>query len=58
MNEVEKLVIEPWWIIIFLLCYVIAGFVFTKTDSIFKAGMSLCMLLMLVAHLIHWYYSV
>ena len=56
--EVEKVIIEPWWILIFIFGYFIAWFMFTRTNSIFKAGIFLCAWMMLIAHLIYYYYSV
>ncbi len=53
----EVLVIHPAWMLAFLLCYVLAAYIFFKSDSIFAAGLSLGVSMVFVAFIIHSHYG-
>ena len=53
----EVLVIHPAWMLAFLLCYVLAAYVFFKTNSIFIAGLTLGLSMVFVAFIVHAYYG-
>ena len=54
----EVLVIHHAWMLAFLLCYVLAAYIFFKTDSIFIAGLTLGLSMVFVAFVVHAYYGV
>ena len=53
----EVLVIHPVWMLAFILCYILAAYVFLKTDSIFIAGLALGLSMVFVAFTVHVYYG-
>tara|TARA_B100001059_G_C17797979_1_gene564300 strand:+ start:245 stop:430 length:186 start_codon:yes stop_codon:yes gene_type:complete len=58
IENVEVVVVDPSWIIAFILGYVFGFYMFIKTDSIFVAGMSICFWFIAVARIIHYYYGI
>ena len=56
IKQVDVLVIHPSWILAFILGYIFAGYVFTKTDSILAAGLSIWVWFSSLAVIIHYYY--
>ena len=53
----EVLIIHPSWILLFLLCYAIAFYVYFKTCNIFVSALSLASCMVGSAYIVHAYYG-
>ena len=58
IENVDVVVISPYWMIAFILGYVFGGYMFIKTDSLLVAGMSICFWFISIARIIYYYYGI
>lgn len=57
IKETTVIVIHHSWMLAFLLCYLLAAYIFFKTDSIFISGLTLGSSMIFVVFIIYLYYG-
>jgi hypothetical protein len=58
IKQVEVLVIQPAWMLLFILSYMIGSFVWFKTENLFYGISSFFVWSISTVSLIYWYYGV